>query len=69
MSETGGAPELVRAAGGPCLQSSCKDPYQGAVVTFQFGRWFGSLVGLEPKSPRGEKLLRETVENLGKIEY
>jgi hypothetical protein len=69
VSETGGAPELVRAAGGPCLQSSCKDPYQGAVVTFQFGRWFGSLVGLEPKSPRGEKLLRETVENLGKIEY
>lgn len=65
--ETGGAPEILRAAGGLCLQSICKDPYQGAVVTFQFGRWFGSLVGLDPKSPMGETLIRETVENLGRL--
>jgi len=69
VNETGGTPALLRAAGGDCVQSSCKDPYQGAVVTFQFGRWFGSLVGLEPGSERGAKLIRETVENLGKIGY
>jgi len=69
VKETGGTPALLRAVGGDCVQSSCKDPYQGAVVTFQFGRWFGSLVGLEPDSERGAKLIRETVENLGKIGY
>lgn len=62
--ETGGSPAIVEAAGGPCVQSICKDPYQGAVVTFQFGRWLGSLVGLEPGSKRSERLIRETIGNL-----
>ncbi len=69
MKETGGSPALIQAAGGPCLQSTCKDPYQGAVVTFQFGRWFGSLVGLEPGSKRSDKLIADTVENLKRIDY
>lgn len=63
-----GEPRLVEAAGGPCLQSTCKDPYQGAVMSFQFGRWFGALVGLEKPAERGAPLIEKTIENLKKIE-
>lgn len=66
--EAPGESRLVEAAGGTCLQSTCKDPYQGAVMSFQFGRWFGALVGLEKPEERGARLIEKTIENLKKIE-
>lgn len=66
--EAPGESRIVEAAGGPCLQSICKDPYQGAVMSFQFGRWFGTLVGLEKPAERGARLVERTIENLKKIE-
>jgi hypothetical protein len=49
---------------GEYIQGLGKDPYQGDVIAFQFGKWFGVLAGLKSPAERGAEVVRKTVEKL-----
>jgi hypothetical protein len=49
---------------GEYIQGLGKDPYQGDVIAFQFGKWFGVLAGLKNPAERGAEIVRKTVERL-----
>jgi hypothetical protein len=52
---------------GKYIQGLGTDPFQGDVIAFQFGRWFGVLTGLKHPAERGAAVVRKTVEKLEKI--
>jgi hypothetical protein len=45
-----------------------KDPYQGDIVAFTVGKWFGVLTGLKAPGELGVELVRRTVERLEALE-
>ena len=45
-----------------------KDPYQGDVLVFCFGRYLGVLAGVKNPAEKGTELVKKTVERLGAIE-
>ena len=45
-----------------------KDPYQGDVLVFSFGRYLGVLAGIKNPAERGTELVKKMVERLGAIE-
>lgn len=45
-----------------------KDPYQGDILVFSFGRYLGVLAGIKNPAERGTELVKSMVERLGAIE-
>ncbi len=45
-----------------------KDPHQGDVLVFSFGRYLGVLAGIKNPAERGVELVKRMVERLGAVE-
>ena len=57
----------AEGSNGEYIQGLGKDPYQGDVIAFQFGKWFGVLAGLKNPAERGGEIVKRTVEKLRQI--
>jgi hypothetical protein len=57
----------AEGSNGEYIQGLGTDPFQGDVIAFQFGKWFGVLTGLKRPAERGAVVVRKTVEKLEQI--
>ncbi len=66
-TKLGAVPTPAEGDFGSFIRSTGNDPFQGAVTTFQFGKWMGIVTGLKAGTKDTDRLVNETVKKLSEI--